>query len=150
MGNAASLDTAEDDGLALVAVANYMSLTQTQVLELRSNCHMGSLGQKCARPKISRASFQKAMLRSRIQHEEWDVFQQLFTLWDHHGQERVDFVEFLAGTSVLACGNCESIEQVLLFALQVMDINNTKHISHQSLEILLNGASCMCMHFDDD
>lgn len=144
MGNlsSVSLDTVNDahDDLALGAVAQYMSLTQQQVLDLRNNCQMGSLGQKRTRPKVSRASFQKALMRSRVTDPDCNVFHQLFIMWDEQGEERVDFVEFLSGTSVLACGDCKSLQQVLLFALEVMDTHNTKHVSSEQLERLLNGA----------
>jgi len=139
MGNSSSVSLDTAPGLALIAVTDYMTLTQQQVLDLRNNCRTGSLGQKRSRPNVSRNSFQKAMMRSRITKEEWHVLEQLFTMWDQDGEDRVDFVDFLAGTSVLACGDCQSLEQVILFALQVNDLYNTQHICQDRLEKLLNG-----------
>lgn len=135
-------NNSNNEQLAIVAVARKMSLTQEQVIELRTNCRMGSLGQKRTRPKVSRASFQKALMRACIVEEDAHVFHQLFILWSQDdGEERVDFVEFLSGTSILACHECKSLRHVFLFALEVMDLHGTKHVSRTQLETLLNGTS---------
>lgn len=136
-------------GLALLAVSNTMTITQSQILQLRKNCMIGSLGQKRTRPKISRASFQKAMIRSHISSkQDWNILQHLFTMWDEQGEERVDFVEFLTGISLVACEHVNSLQQVLVFAMHVMENvhkkTSTQHcISKTKLEKLLNGT-CLC------
>lgn len=160
MGNLSSssaLDTGKhgahrrSTSLALVAVAHVMTVTQLQILEIRENCMIGSLGQKRTRPKISRAFFQKAMIRSRISSEEqdWRVLGHLFTMWEDEGEERVDFVEFLTGISVVACGDCKSLQEVLMFAMQVMNVNKTYSITKSKLEKLLNGINATAAYFGD-
>jgi hypothetical protein len=88
-----------------------MTLTQQQLVDVKKNCTIGSLGQKRPRFNISRPSFQKAMTRAKISQTEndWDIIEQLLTLWqDQDGEEeeeeeRLDFRDFLAGISPLAC-----------------------------------------------
>lgn len=150
--NAKSLHTAgsQQHALSLVAVANAMTLTQQQVIDLRKNCAIGSLGQKRTRSKLSRASFQIAMCRAKISqtHNDWDIIEQLFTLWDEEGEERLDFREFLAGISPLACGG-KTLPEVLSFAMKVSDVQHAKHISRADLEMVLSGINATASYFGD-
>jgi hypothetical protein len=102
MGNIGSSGAKSLDTLALVAVANSITVTRQQLLDVRKNCTIGSLGQKRTRLKISRVSFQKAMARANISQtaNDWDIIEQLYTLWDQDGEERLDFREFPAGISL--------------------------------------------------
>ena len=51
----------------------------------------------------------------------------------------MSFVEFLAGISPLVCKQCKTLEEVMLFALEIMDVQNTDHVSQDKLEMLLKG-----------
>lgn len=125
----------------LVAVSHALHITPSQLLELRHNCRVGSLGQKRTRPKISKTVFSKAMARSQmVQPGTVGILGHLFSMWDEDGTERVDYINFLTGISVLAsCQDCESVQDVVLFALQVQDVHKTHCITRAKLESLLNG-----------
>jgi hypothetical protein len=132
----------------LVAVSHALRITPLQLLELRQHCRVGSLGQKRTCPKISKTAFSKAMARSQmVQRRTVGILGHLFSMWDEDGTERVDYINFLTGISVLAsCQDCESIEDVILFALQVQDVHKTHCITRAKLESLLNGMLlCVCV-----
>lgn len=151
MGNIGSSSAKSLDTLALVAVANGMTLTQQQLIDVRKNCTIGSLGQKRMRFNISRLSFQKAMARANVSQaaNDWDIIEQLYTLWDQDGEdERLDFREFLAGISPLACAG-KTLPEILHFAMQMFDIQHTKHIDRTELEIVLSGINVTAAYFGD-
>ena len=137
--------------LALVAVSHALTISPLQILELRQHCRVGSLGQKQTRPKISRSSFSKAMARSQISSRPTiQVLEHLFSMWDQDGTERVDYIEFCTATSVLAsCCEYSSVNDVILFAMQVQDVHDTHCITRAKLESLLNGINMTAAYFGD-
>jgi Ca2+-binding EF-hand superfamily protein len=135
----------------LVAVSHALRITPLQLLELRQHCRVGSLGQKRTCPKISKTAFSKAMARSQmVQRRTVGILGHLFSMWDEDGTERVDYINFLTGISVLAsCQDCESVEDVVLFALQVQDVHKTHCITRAKLESLRNGINVTVAYLGD-
>jgi Ca2+-binding EF-hand superfamily protein len=150
MGNIGSYGAKSLDTLALVAVANGMTLTQRQLTDVRKNCTIGSLGQKRMSFNISRLSFQKAMARANVSQttNDWDIIEQLYTLWDQDGEERLDFREFLAGISPLACAG-NTLPEILHFAMKMYDVQQTKRTNRTGLEIVLSGINATAAYFGD-
>jgi len=131
MGNTVSATTGEM--LRTAAISKYMSLSKTQVLEIRDAC--AALANK--NHSISRRFFHIAVGKSRIKAlPDGDILDLLFTMWDKTGADRVPALPFVVGISPLACGN-ESLAAVLRFALHVMDQDETEEVNAEQLITLL-------------
>lgn len=137
-------------GLALVAMAKYMSLTKEQVLLLQRSCNELA-SQQGESDMISLDKFRQAMIRAAVQqYPDQDVLENMFTMWDLTGESRVLQKEFVVGISALACP-CEGLQKTLSFVIQVMDFEKRGEISAKQLVTLLkskfapNARQCMIL-----
>lgn len=67
-----------------------------------------------------------------------DILDQLFTLWDPNGEDKVDYRAFLTGVSPLASSAHDALSTVLRFALQLNDLNKTQRVDASKLLFILS------------
>lgn len=134
MGNIVS---AEGDSLATVAIAHYVNLTKEQVLHIRDvlDDSVNSDGH------IRRRFFHIAVAKAKVSIDpDGDILDSLFTMWDLTGKESVPANDFCVGFSVLACAG-ESLMDVIRFAMEVQDVENTELITADQLMSLLKSKA---------
>lgn len=137
--------------LAFTAMAELMKVTKFQLFDLREVCLRYSL-----RPdpynvntfKIKRKNFRKAMEEVEINDErDFDVFDQLFTMWDKTGDDEVNTILFLASVSPLS--SVMDTATKLELALKMFDANDTGIISHGDMMELFDGINATASYFGD-
>lgn len=86
---------------------------------------------------VNREAFELALIRAKItQNDAIEIFNLLFTMWDHHGQKTVPAKPFAIGIAPLAC-SCEELRSVLRFSLSICDIYNHGRIDQKGLHDML-------------
>ena len=136
MGNIVSV---HGDKLATAAVANYMQLTKQQVVNIRNsvNATMDGNGH------IRRRFFHIAVAKAKVTIDpDGDILDALFTMWDLTGKESVPAIDFCVGFSVLACYG-DSLAQVLKFAMEIQDVEETELTTADELVNLLRSKDCV-------
>ena len=130
MGNIVSV---HGDKLATAAVANSMKLNKQQMVHIRNGVEsmMDGNGQ------IRRRFFHIAVAKARVAIDpDGDILDALFTMWDLTGKDSVPAIDFCVGFSVLACYG-DSLVQVLKFALEIQDVEETELITAEELVNIL-------------
>lgn len=137
MGNATSNVTAAQP-LAMMAVARQLRLQRFQIIMMRES--LLSLSDPSG--FVNRASFEISLALAKIsQREALEVFDLLFTMWDHHGNQRVPAKPFSVGIAPLAC-SCDDISSVLRFALHINDEHKNCLVSPRDLYNVLISKFC--------
>ena len=115
MGNTAP--NGSGTALAMMAVARNLRLQRFQILTMRETLKV--LADKDG--FVNRESFDLSLTRSKItQPDALQVFDLLFTMWDHHAIGEIPAKKFSVGIAPLAC-SCDDIASVLRFTLHVND-----------------------------
>ena len=100
------------------------------------------LSYKTKHGTIKREMFIRALQNAKIrQYPDHEILNLLFTLWDLTGNiDTVNGKELIIGISILACPDAKSFDDVLSFAMQVLDYNNTGMISLKDSLLLLQST----------
>mmetsp|Transcript_15262 Transcript_15262/g.18577 ORF Transcript_15262/g.18577 Transcript_15262/m.18577 type:complete len:199 (-) Transcript_15262:93-689(-) len=137
--------------MAIAAMADMMPLTKPQLVELRNAClrHAKPNRDKSqdTGPTISRQDLISAMKEVRIDTNDADVLDQLFTMWDKTGSGRVIMFIFLSSISPLA--STLDVETQLLFAFQMFDFQNTGRVRRDDAVKILGGINATASYFGD-
>jgi Ca2+-binding EF-hand superfamily protein len=76
-----------------------------------------------------------------------DVFDNLYTMWDTKGEDRIPLLLFLAGISPLA--STMDIGTKLRFALEMFDVHQTGRIKFDDALSILGGINATASYFGD-
>ena len=140
MGNANSNGTTS---LAMMAVARKLRLQRFQIIMMRESLKAFSDESGF----VTRAHFDRALMHAKItQLEALEIFDLLFTMWDHFDSQRIPAKQFAVGIAPLAC-SCDDITSVLRFALHINDECNNGRISPRDLHDVLISKSSVCFRF---
>jgi len=166
--------------MAITAVAEMMKITGSQMKKLRdtvikqidsSFSPSRKQGQRnmgvCS---ISRSDFQKAMLQTAIVSLDYDILDNLFTMWmkkgddcnkgggvgdsnsdsdSHDGQHIIsDVFLFIASCSLLSSSSLDVCAR-LRFSFFLYDVNGTGVIERDEVAILLTGINTNASYFGD-
>ena len=130
MGNTNSTGT---QPLAMMAVARKLKLQRFQIIMMRECLKSFSDNYGF----VDRASFDESLTRSKIVEEEaLEIFDLLFTMWDHHQLNVIPAKKFAIGISPLACSS-DDVSSILRFALHMHDENNHGKVSEKDLHDVL-------------
>lgn len=103
--------------LAMMAVARQLRLQRFQILMMRETLRV--LADKDG--FVNRESYDLSLVRSKItQPDAVQIFDLLFTMWDHHAIGEIPAKKFSVGIAPLACSS-DDIPSVLRFSLHVND-----------------------------
>lgn len=137
--------------MSFAAMAQMMSITKTQLIELRNSClQKGRRTSRDGHEKhktFSREDLQDAMNNVKLDANDKDILDNLFTMWDKDGDNKVEIIYFLAGVSPLA--STMDVETKLLFAFEVFDVNNSGRIKKSDAVKILNGINSTASYFGD-
>ncbi len=140
MGNANSNGT---QPLAMMAVARKLRLQRFQIIIMRESLKSFSDSYGF----VDRASFDQSLTRAKItQNQALEIFDLLFTMWDHHDVNVVPAKKFAVGIAPLAC-SCDDLASVLRFSLHINDENNIGKVSPKELHDVLISKSTAIFHF---
>ena len=130
MGNTSSNDVSP---LAMMAVARKLRLQRFQIIMMRES--LRALADNSG--FVPRPSFDSALMKAKItQPEALEIFDLLFTMWDHMSWGRIPAKKFAVGIAPLAC-SCDDIASVLRFSLHINDESNNGRISPKDLHDVL-------------
>lgn len=137
--------------MAITAMAELMKVTKVQLLDLREVCLSYSSGpdrNNIHAFKMKRTDLLRAMDEVDIKDgRDFDVFDQLFTMWDKSGDDEVNTILFLASVSPLS--SVMDTATKLEFALKMFDANETGRISHGGMMKLFDGINATASYFGD-
>lgn len=115
--------------LAMMAVARKLRLQRFQIIMMKESLASLSDGSGF----VDRSSFDLSLARAKItQHEALEIFELLFTMWDHHGKQIVPAKKFAVGIAPLAC-SCDDLSSVLRFSLHINDEHKNGHVTPRDL-----------------
>ena len=121
--------------LALVAVARQLSLQRSQIVILRETLHTftDSYGY------VTKKRFLHALKRAKIRdQDDLELFELLFTMWDHSGREMVPAKLFCVGIAPLACPR-DDLLSVLRFTLHVCEDESSGTVGSHDVHDMLCG-----------
>lgn len=119
--------------LAMMAVAKQLRLQRFQIIMLRESLKTFSDNYGF----VDRASYDESLTRAKItQGEALEIFDLLFTMWDHHDVNVVPAKKFAVGIAPLAC-SCDDIASVLRFSLHINDESNVGKVTPKDLHDVL-------------
>ena len=131
MGNSSS--TGATTPLAIFAVARQLNLQQSHFLTMWENLRAFSDKDGF----VSRQFFDLSLTRAKItQPVALQIFDLLFTLWDHHAIGEIPVQKFSVGIAPLACSSTD-IPSVLRLAFHVYDDRCHKKVSPKALHDVL-------------
>jgi hypothetical protein len=140
MGNVNSNGTTP---LAMMAVARKLRLQRFQIIMMREN--LKAFSDEAG--FVSRVHFDMALMCSKVtQPEALEIFDLLFTMWDHFEVQRIPAKKFGVGIAPLAC-SCDDISSVLRFSLHINDECNSGRISPRDLHDVLISKSPILLPF---
>jgi hypothetical protein len=144
MGNVSSTDNRDDSpvNLAMMAVAQEIQLERGQVVALRN----AMAGYSDEHGTVNRKDYNHSLELSNLSGVE--IFDLLFTMWDHDGKDRVPFKGFCVGISPLACPHAD-LKNILRFALRICDDRNLGYSRAFDLQTLLDGINSTASYFGD-
>ena len=145
MGNNSSQDT--NSRMALNAMASMMKTSREMMIDLRETCIRLSVfvGDQLM---IKRLDFHAAMTEVGVEEvPDFDVFDNLFTMFDKTGDNMVYTVIFLSSISCLVCR--EDVRAKLLFAMQMFDVEQTGFIGKGETLSLLVGINATASYLGD-
>jgi hypothetical protein len=124
--------------LAMMAVARQLRLQRFQILEMWES--LRALSDKDG--FVNRESFDLSLTRAKIiQPVALQIFDLLFTMWDHHAIGEIPAKKFAIGIAPLACA-VDDIPSVLRFALHVNDETGRGEVSPRALHDVLISTFC--------
>jgi len=130
MGNLSSTGATP---LAIIAVARQLSLQQSQILTMWANLRAFSDKDGF----VSRQFFDLSLTRAKIsQPVALQIFDLLFTLWDHHAIGEIPVQKFSVGIAPLTCAVTD-ISSVLRLAFHVYDDRGLEKVSPKALHDVL-------------
>ena len=136
--------------MAMSAMADHLKITKPQMMELRNAClrvAKPSRDKSNTGPTISRSSFHKAMEEVKMDPLDIDVFDHLYSMWDTHGQGKINMLLFLAGICPLA--STMDVATKLQFALELFDVNRTGRLRLDDALRILGGINATASYFGD-
>ena len=139
MGNLSSTGATP---LAILAVARQLSLRRSQFLTMWENLRAFSDKDGF----VSRQFFDLSLSRAKItQPVALQIFDLLFTLWDHHAIGEIPAKKFSVGIAPLACSVAD-IPSVVRLAFHVYDDRGQEKVSPKALHdvLICTYSPCQC------
>jgi Ca2+-binding EF-hand superfamily protein len=117
--------------LAITAVSRRLKLKKTKVIYLREVLNsLADDDDDC----IKYDHFKEGLKQAKfLKPREVDVFDLLFTMWDHDGKGKISFKNLVVGIAPLACPE-EDLGKVLQFAMIISDEDKRGTIGRDELE----------------
>lgn len=86
---------------------------------------------------VHREAFDLALVRAKV-HDQVavEIFDLLFTMWDHFGMLRIPAKAFVTGIAPLACAS-DDLKSTLRFSLDISDECNNGKVSRAALHDML-------------
>jgi len=144
MGNTSSTTNSR---MALYAMPFMMNTSREMMFDLRDTCVRRSslVGDQLM---ISRLDFHASMTEVGIEEvPDFDVFDNLFTMFDKTGDNAVYTILFLSSISCLVCK--EDITAKFSFSLQMLDIDRIGYINKGEMLSLLVGINATASYLGD-
>ncbi len=140
--------------MAISAMADMMAMTKGQLINIRDIClnlhtqtNQNNNNTKDRVPTLSREKLREAMNGIHLEVNDRDVLEQLFTMWDKFGDNKVNLLIFFASVSPLA--STMDAETRLLFAFQVFDAESSGRMKKSDALKILNGINTTASYFGD-
>jgi len=120
--------------LAMMAVACQLGLERHQIIKLSENLRAFS----DRKGFVSREFFDLALSRAKItQPTALQIFDLLFTMWDHHDMGEIPARKFSVGITPLACFAEDDVSSTLRFAFHVHDERGEGKLTPKGLHDVL-------------
>jgi hypothetical protein len=143
MGNSSTTNSR----MAMYAMPFMMKTSQEMMIDLRDTCirHSSLMGDQLM---ITRLDFHAAMTEVGVEEvPDFDIFDNLFTMFDKTGDNSVYTILFLSSISCLVVR--EDIIAKLNFAIQMLDVENMGYIGKGEMLSLLVGINATASYLGD-
>ena len=127
----------------MMAVARELRLQRFQIIMMKES--LISLSEESG--FVKRTAFDLSLVRAKIsQREALEIFDLLFTMWDHLGNQRIPAKMFASGIAPLAC-SADDLSSALRFSLHINDEHNNGHVLPRDLHnVLLSKFANIPLH----
>lgn len=117
----------------MMALANQLQLQRFQIVIIRESL----LSFADNDGFVHREAFDLALNRAKITDQTAvEIFDLLFTMWDHFGILRIPAIAFVTGIAPLACAS-DDLKSTLRFSLDISDECNNGKVGRAALHDML-------------
>eukprot|EP00934_Nitzschia_sp_Nitz4_P005800 Nitzschia sp. Nitz4//scaffold5_size260463//137594//138600//NITZ4_000987-RA/size260463-augustus-gene-0.99-mRNA-1//-1//CDS//3329555355//5790//frame0 len=139
------MGTSSSRPLAMIAVAKQLQLQRFQIVVLKDSLEAFADSSGF----VNREAFDIALVRAKITESfAVEIFDLLFTMWDHHATQMIPARPFASGIAPLACFG-DDIASVLKFCLMISDSSKSHKIGSKELHDLLIHIDNTATYFGD-